>query len=302
TALNDVFELAYFNDVDKLLRAYLSNLEQMKELYNYKYKLGKIEELDLLNIEQSLLRAKQNLLSNDQNRNLLIKNLQDLLARQEGFAYIEYFKTLSLNDFKTLSPDFNIPLKALAYRADVRSKLNSLKSAFKDYSSMQKSILPSISLGGALSGSDKKIDDSFKFEILSGNVKISLPFLDYGRVKQNIKISQFTYEQLLISYEQALQSAMNEFALNYKDYQSDTLLLQNLQNINIKQELITKAYYEKYILGKSELKDYLDANNTLNSTQQEFLRARFNLLKTINSYYQITALSFNDENLEFPKY
>ncbi|EHZ3629573.1 TolC family protein, partial [Campylobacter jejuni] len=54
--------------------------------------------------------------------------------------------------------------------------------------------------------------------------------------------------------------------------------------------------------GKSELKDYLDANNTLNSTQQEFLRARFNLLKTINSYYQITALSFNDKNLEFPKY
>lgn len=73
TALNDVFELAYFNDVDKLLRAYLSNLEQMKELYSYKYKLGKIEELDLLNIEQSLLRAKQNLLSNDQNCNLLIK-------------------------------------------------------------------------------------------------------------------------------------------------------------------------------------------------------------------------------------
>ncbi len=137
TALNDVFELAYFNDVDKLLRAYLSNLEQMKELYSYKYELGKIEELDLLNIEQSLLRAKQNLLSNDQNRNLLIKNLQDLLAKQEGFAYIEYFKTLSLNDFKTLSPDFNVPLKALAYRADVRSKLNSLKSAFKDYSSIQ---------------------------------------------------------------------------------------------------------------------------------------------------------------------
>ncbi|HDZ5157429.1 TPA: TolC family protein, partial [Campylobacter jejuni] len=81
-----------------------------------------------------------------------------------------------------------------------------------------------------------------------------------------------------------------------------TLLLQNLQNINTKQEFITKTYHEKYILGKSELKDYLDANNTLNSTQQEFLRARFNLLKTINAYYQITALSFNDENLESLKY
>ncbi len=73
---------------------------------------------------------------------------------------------------------------------------------------------------------------------------------------------------------------MNEFALNYKDYQSDTLLLQNLQNINIKQELITKAYYEKYILGKSELKDYLDANNTL-FYPARILRARFNLLKPL---------------------
>ncbi|EPN1371947.1 TolC family protein, partial [Campylobacter coli] len=76
------------------------------------------------------------------------------------------------------------------------------------------------SLNGALNGSDEQFDDSFKFEILSGNVKISLPFLDYGRVKQNIKISQFNYESMLVAYEQSLQSAMNEFALNYKDYQS----------------------------------------------------------------------------------
>lgn len=302
TALNDVFELIYFNDVEKLLKNYLANLKQMSELYAYKLKLGKIEELDFLNIEQSLLKARQNLLSNEQNRNLLIKNLQDLIGKQEGFAYIEYFKGLSLYDFKSLNPNFNIPLKALAYRPDVKAKLSSLKAAFKDYSSVQKSILPSISLGGALSGSDERIDDSFKFEILSGNVKLSLPFLDYGRVRQNIKISQFAYEERLISYEQVLQSAMNELALNHKDYQSYALLLQNLQNIKAKQELITKAYYEKYILGKSELKDYLDASNALNSTQQELLRARFNLLKTIHSYYKITTLSLNDENLEALKY
>ncbi|ELB3233637.1 TolC family protein, partial [Campylobacter coli] len=92
TALNNVFELAYFNDADNLLKEYLANLEQMRELYAYKLELGKIEELDLLNIEQNLLRARQNLLRNEQNRNLLIKNLQDLIGKQEGFAYIDYFK------------------------------------------------------------------------------------------------------------------------------------------------------------------------------------------------------------------
>ncbi|EOH3459385.1 TolC family protein, partial [Campylobacter coli] len=290
TALNNVFELAYFNDADNLLKEYLANLEQMRELYAYKLELGKIEELDLLNIEQNLLRARQNLLRNEQNRNLLIKNLQDLIGKQEGFAYIDYFKALTLSDFKNLNPNFNIPLEALVYRPDVRSKLNTLKSAFKDYTSVQKSILPSISLNGALNGSDEQFDDSFKFEVLSGNIKISLPFLDYGRVKQNIKISQFNYESMLVAYEQSLQSAMNEFALNYKDYQSNTMLVQILKDTRLKQELITQAYWEKYNLGKSELKDYLDASNVLNSAKQDLLGARFNLLKTINSYYQITAL------------
>lgn len=299
TALNDIFELAYFNDVEKLLQAYIANLEQMQSLYTFKYELGKIEELDLLNTEQSLLQAKQNLLINEQNRNLLIKNLQDLISKQEGFAYIDYFEKLSLNDFKNLNPNFNLPLDALAYRPDVLSKLNNLKAAFKNYSSVQKSLLPSISLGSSLSSQGSNVNDTFKLSILDGNIQLSLPFLDYGRVRQNIKISQFAYESLLFEYEQTLQSAINEFMLEYKDYQSNNLLLENLQNINAKQELITRAYMEKYELGKSELKDYLDASNALNSSKQELLRARFNLLKSINSYYQITTISYDEKSLEF---
>ncbi|ARJ56736.1 TolC family protein [Campylobacter cuniculorum] len=290
SSINGIFELAYFNDVENLLLSYKNNLEQMKELYQFKYELGKIEELDLLNIEQNLLRAKQNLISNEQNRDLLIKNLQDLIGNQKGFKYIEYFKNLSLAHFKELKPNFDLPLEILSYRPDVKAKLNNLKAAFKDYSSVQKSLLPSINLGGGLSGRDRKFDESFKFEILNGVIEISLPFLDFGRVRQNIKISQYAYEALLFEYEQILQSAINEFMLNYKDYQNVNMLLENLKIINLKQEQITKAYLQKYEAGKSELKDYLDASNALNSSQQEFLRARFNLLSTINSYYQITTI------------
>ena len=257
TSLNSVFELAYFNDVKILLEDYVANLEKMSELYALKFELGKIEELDKLNVEQSLLRARQNLLTNEQNRDLIIKNLQDLLGKKEGFFYLEHFQKASLDDFKLLKPDFNIPLQNLAYRPDVRAKLSALKAAFKDYRSMQKSILPSISLGGALRGESEEFKENFKLEILSGNVQISLPFLDYGRVRQNIKISQFAYEALRFEYEQILQSALNEFYLVFKDYESDLKLLSNLGLIRDKQELITKAYFQKYELGKSELKDYL---------------------------------------------
>ncbi|MBT0744603.1 TolC family protein, partial [Campylobacter upsaliensis] len=295
TSLNSVFELAYFNDVKIMLENYVSNLEKMSELYALKYELGKIEELDFLNVEQSLLKARQNLLTNEQNRNLILKNLQDLLGKKEGFFYLKHFEKASLKDFKILEPNFDIPLQSLAYRPDVRAKLNALKAAFKDYNSVQKSILPSISLGGALRGEAEEFKESFKLEILSGNVQISLPFLDYGRVRQNIKISQFAYEALLFEYEQNLQGAFNEFHLVFKDYESDLKLLSNLSLIKDKQEFITRAYLQKYELGKSELKDYLDASNALINAEQELLRARYNLFETINLYYQITSLK-GEEN------
>ncbi|MEB2812739.1 TolC family protein [Campylobacter upsaliensis] len=295
TSLNSIFELAYFNDVKIMLENYVSNLEKMSELYALKYELGKIEELDFLNVEQSLLKARQNLLTNEQNRNLILKNLQDLLGKKEGFFYLKHFEKASLEDFKLLKPDFNIPLQSLAYRPDVRAKLNALKAAFKDYNSVQKSILPSISLGGALRGEAEEFKENFKLEILSGNIQISLPFLDYGRVRQNIKISQFAYEALLFEYEQNLQGAFNEFHLVFKDYESDLKLLSNLSLIKDKQEFITRAYLQKYELGKSELKDYLDASNALINAEQELLRARYNLFETINLYYQITSLKGEED-------
>lgn len=296
STINNIFELAYFNDVAILLKEYILNLEQMKNLYSFKYELGKIENLDLLNIDQNLLKAKQNLLSNEQNKELLLKNLKALIGKQEGFVYLEYFKNLSLDDFKDLNVNFNIPLNALFYRPDVLAKLNNLKAAFKDYSSVRKSMFPAISLGASFSGSDAKFDDSFKFSFLDGNIKISLPFLDYARLKKNIKISEYSYKVLVFEYEQVLQSAINEFVYYSKDYENTIQILNNLKKINLKQEQITKAYLQKYELGKSELKDYLDAKNSLNSSLQDYLRAKFNLLSIINSYYQITTIYYDATN------
>lgn len=156
---------------------------------------------------------------------------------------------------------------------------------------MQKSMYPSVSLGASLSGSDKDLGESFKLLNLGGSLQISLPFLDYGRIKQNIQISRFSYESLKASYEQALQGALNEFYACYKDYEFNTKLYENIKIINTKREQIAKAYLQKYEFGRAEMKDYLDARNSFIGSSQEILRSRLNLLKTINSYYQITTIS-----------
>lgn len=294
SSIDNIFDLAYFNDVESLLSEHLNNLEQMKEIYTLKYELGKIEELDLLNIEQSLLSARQNLLSNAQNKELTIKNLKDLLGAKQNFMLISSFDTLKLADFKDLGLNFDLPLALFAHRPDIKSKASSLQGAFLDISVAEKSMFPSVSLGSSLSGGNENLNQSFKLLTLGGNLQISLPFLDYPRVRQNIKISRLAYEALRLEYEQSLQTAINEFYLCYKDYEFYNKLLDNIKLINEKQEKITLAYAQKYEFGKSELKDYLDAKNSFISSAQELLRSRLNVLKTTNLYYKITTVKLEN--------
>ncbi|EAK5529275.1 TolC family protein [Campylobacter lari] len=289
-AINSIFELIYFNDVDRLLNNHLKNLEQMLEIYTTKFDYGKVEYIDLLNIKKSLLNTKQNIITNLQNKDLTLKNIKDLLGKDDE-RLINKMLNYTLEDFYLQKINFDIELKMLAYRPQVQAKLNQLMASYKDYASVQKSILPSIKILGNLDGSDKNFDESFKFLILGGNVVIDLPFLDFYRVRQNVKISEFTYQARLYEYKDVLQRAIHEFKLCYENDKYYNDLLNLVKDINTNQAKITQLYFEKYELGRNELKDYLDADALLINSLQELSRAKLSLLKNINLYHNIVLIS-----------
>lgn len=289
-AINSIFELIYFNDVDRLLNNHLKNLEQMLEIYTTKFDYGKVEYIDLLNIKKSLLNTKQNIITNLQNKDLTLKNIKDLLGKNDE-RLINKMLNYTLEDFSLQKINFDIELKMLAYRPQVQAKLNQLMASYKDYTSVQKSILPSIKILGNLDGSDKNFDESFKFLILGGNVVIDLPFLDFYRVRQNVKISEFTYQVRLYEYKDVLQRAIHEFKLCYENDKYYNDLLNLVKDINTNQAKITQLYFEKYELGRNELKDYLDADALLINSLQELSRAKLSLLKNVNLYHNIVLIS-----------
>lgn len=289
-AINAIFELIYFNDVDHLLNNHLKNLEKMLEIYTTKLNYGKVEYIDLLNIKKSLLNTRQNIIANLQNKDLTLKNIKDLLGREDE-NLINAILAYSLDDFSMHKLNFDIELNMLAYKPQVQAKLNQLKASYKDYSSIQKGILPSIKVLGALNGNHTDIDESFKFLFLGGNVAIELPFLDFYRVKQNVKISELAYQARLFEYKDVLQKAIHEFKLCYENDRYYNDLLNLVKDINTNQAKITQLYYEKYELGRSELKDYLDADALLINSLQELSRAKLSLLKNINLYHNIVLIS-----------
>ncbi|MBF7069107.1 TolC family protein [Campylobacter volucris] len=233
---------------------------------------------------------KQNIITNLQNKETTLKNLKDLLGF-ENEKLLQKISTYTLKDFSLDKVNFDIDLKMLAYTPQMQAKLNLLKSSYKNYSSVQKNILPSVKILGSIDGSNEKFNDSFKFLFLGGNVAIDLPFLDFYRIKQNIKISEYEYNVRLLEYKDTLQKTLNDFKLCYENDKYFNLLLKLTDEISTNQAQIASLYLEKYNLGRNELKDYLDADTLLVNSLQELSRARLALLKNINLYHSIVLIS-----------
>ena len=56
----------------------------------------------------------------------------------------------------------------------------------------------------------------------SGVISLSLPFLDWARVQNNIKVSEQNYLTTRANYEQTVTTALNEIDRYYYTYQAIT--------------------------------------------------------------------------------
>lgn len=174
-------------------------------------------------------------------------------------------------------------------RPDVNAALAMLNAGFYDYSAAQKDFLPSISLNGSLSDNDTKLSKSYSFNLLSGALSVSLPFLDYARLKQNLLISENEFNILRLSYEKALNNAINE-AIKYASfYEIDSASLDAQAKIVREREQIVEIYALKYEQGKAELKDLLEAQNALLSAKNTLANQKYFLIDDEINFYKASA-------------
>ncbi|WP_318010185.1 hypothetical protein [Campylobacter fetus] len=75
--------------------------------------------------------------------------------------------------------------------------------------------------------------------------------------------------------------------VNY--YEGDKQRYENMQNIKKEREMIVAIYESKYSEGKAELKDLLEAKNSLISVQNMLLNQKYRLLNDELSYYKAIA-------------
>ncbi|QCD52642.1 TolC family protein [Campylobacter sp. RM16192] len=287
SVVDSYFEIIYLNESLELYDAALKNYRELEAITRAKFELGKGEELSLKQIQSSLLNAQNKVLNAQKNLNLAKQTLRILLAESPEFEF--KFAKISLENIKFLGVNLDAALYAISNRPDLKAAIARIEESLLNVKVSQKSFYPSVSIAAILSGSGDRTSEAFSLKFLGGNLNLNLPFLNYSRLKNSLKISEANFELAKINYFETLIKSLNELDTAYKNLKNDELLLKNYEKQAINFKEISEIYRLKFDAGKGELKDYLQARNSELDARSNLILQRYKLLQDEINIYKAMA-------------
>ena len=280
------FEAKYQKESIILYEKTLKNYEELESIIKAKFELGKEEELSLKQVKSSVISAKNRILNASKSLDAAEKTLRNLLNVRPEF---ELNLSGNLSDVSPQGVNLNVPLYVIGARPDLQAAISRIKEALLGVKVSEKNFYPSITVGAGLSGSGDSASEGLKLNFLSGNIAINLPFLNYSKLKSKLKISELEFETMKLNYAQTLTTALNEIDAGYKNLQKDEAVLRNL-NENLRNlSSISDIYKLKYDYGKTELKNYLEAQNSLLEGRISLLAQKYKILQDEIGIYKAAA-------------
>ncbi|EXI62566.1 membrane protein [Mannheimia granulomatis] len=281
------YNLAYYHDAIRLTEDSIRDYERISRILNNKLNAGVIDRLAVDQAQQAVLNARNNVVKLRTEQKVAEQTLRNLLNIQPNIPLnIRYPNIMNV---KLQDIDLNVPVSAIANRPDVVGALQRLQSAFKTLSATEKSWFPTLTIGGSITGSAKNLGNLADNPVGNGLIKLDLPFLDWNRVKNNVKISETDYVTARLNYEQKITSALNEIDRYYYSYTQAKSTLKTLQDTHEHNKRISSYYKTRYEQGISEFRDWITSMNTARNSQLAILNAKYAILANENAVYQAMA-------------
>ncbi|WGE87851.1 TolC family protein [Actinobacillus equuli subsp. haemolyticus] len=281
------YQIAYYKDAINVIERTIRNYEQISRILNNKLAVGAIDRLAVEQAQQATLNARNNLIAYRTNLKTAEQTLRNLLNLKPDQSLPSHYP--SILSVKLQGVDLNVPVSAIANRPDVTARLNRLQSAFNSLTATEKVWFPTVTLGASISGNAAKAYNVADNPVGNGVISFDLPFLDWNRVKNNVKISESDYMTAKLNYEQTLTSALNEIDTHYYAYEQARSSYATLQKAYEHDKRISTYYKNRYEQGASEFREWIGAMNTELSSQLSILNQKYTILSGENTVYQSMA-------------
>ncbi len=296
--VDSYFHLVYLNQAIRVTEQNIGFYTQLLQIINNKFTSGKVDALEPLTAEKSLLASRNSLMTLENNRKTVEQTLRNLLNLRPGDKLD--IKTADILMTPATNVDLNVPISALGLRPDVKAAEYRIQSAFLDWESVKASVYPSVTIGSTLSTASNKSSSMFNVPFLGGTVNINLPFLQWNKIKWNIKISEADFENARLNLTSSVNTALNEVDTYYYSYEKSVSLLDNLSRRYDNDAKISVYNRMRYEAGATELKDWLDAKTSENSSMLSLLEGKYNTITYENAIYKSLGAKLSANQISKP--
>lgn len=288
--INAYYQLQYLRQAHELTRQSLDFYEELYRIVSDKFRAGKVDGLEPVTAEQSVLAARASLTDLETQMGDTEQTLRDLmnLKPDEGLN----IATVDLLAVRPPLPNLDVPLSVLGLRPDVRAAEYRIQEAFSDWQSDKASLYPSISLGGGLSVSSDSADTLFRVPFLAGTVSLRLPFLQWNTLQWRLRISETQFEERRLDFERTLTTALNEVDGYWRGWRNAVEQLDTLKSKHEADVRIAAFREQRYHLGADELRIWIQALNTANDSMRSVIRGAYTVIEQVNAVFQAMGGSF----------
>jgi len=293
TTTNYFFTLLQAQVEKKIALTNLSNYDTLYRIAKGRYQLGKIAENDLLQLELNFLKAQAAV----ENASLQLDNAQfrfkSFLRIQDSIpvtlvppANINFFKIDPVKAVDLANENSSTPLDIKRKLLEAASAVNFAKTDGRFDAQLHALI--------GLQQSGPTIPEAYQNPLDQRQVslKLTVPILDWGVARGQIKMAQSQEEIVKNSCEQELIDFQRNVYLKVTEFN----MQQNQLKIAAKSDTVARKSYEvtkgRYLIGK--INSILDLNNAQIETDNSEKNYYYSLQTFWKSYYEIRKMALYD--------
>lgn len=291
------FALSGLMEQERVLLESVASYEATLAIRKAQLESGEITELVYYQSAASVESAKKDLAT-----------LQDSIAKTSTALAILVGKDSDFilkNKIIPSTADINIPevpsginADILERRADVLSALKRLKAANARIGVARAEYFPKLSLTAMFGFSSAEFDRLIVGAAQTWSVakSISMPFIDFGRVSNNVKLAWLDQNASMIEYDKTLRTALGEVkdALDLRQNASERL--RAAQALNIAQNKVYELSKIRYEAGYSSHLELLDAQRMSLAARLELASAKANIASSVTEVFKALGGGFKSQN------
>ncbi|HET8563012.1 MAG TPA: efflux transporter outer membrane subunit, partial [Candidatus Binatia bacterium] len=291
TLLGDVaknyIDLRGFQRRLAVAQANLKTELETAELTKIRFQAGLASDLDVARAEAQANTTAVQIPTLESSLKQAAYQLDVLLGLQTGSLWDELYVEKAI---PALPPEvlIGLPSELLRRRPDIRRAERQLAASTAQIGAAMADLFPKFSLTGAVGLQSLSASDWFTrgSRFWSIGPTISWPIFDAGRIRANIEVRNAQQEQALNQYEKTVLTAFQEVETSLVAYSKEQTRYRSLIDAVAANRRALQMANELYIRGLNDFLNVLDAQRSLNASENDLAQSEATMASNLVSLYK----------------